>query len=131
VVSYLTLIDIADWERALAEMARVLRPGGRLLIANLTSMFSSDLPPDWIEGDDGRHYTATGDYFDHRDIRVDWLDTSLSQHHRPLSAYMTCLLAMGLALEHFEEPAPDSDDAETVDRYRRRPWFLVMEWSKA
>jgi ubiquinone/menaquinone biosynthesis C-methylase UbiE len=36
VVSYLSLIDIADVEAAVPEMARVLRPGGTLLIANLT-----------------------------------------------------------------------------------------------
>src|ERR1700761_2821180 len=33
VVTYLTLIDIPDIRRAIAEMARVLRPGGTLLIA--------------------------------------------------------------------------------------------------
>src|ERR1700739_479760 len=37
VVSSLTLIDIDEVDRAIAEMARVLRPGGTLLIANLTS----------------------------------------------------------------------------------------------
>src|SRR5688572_3672726 len=37
VVSYLTLIDIPDVETAIPEMARVLRPGGTLLIANLNS----------------------------------------------------------------------------------------------
>ena len=37
VVSCLSLIDIEHAERAIAEMARVLRPGGTLLVANLTS----------------------------------------------------------------------------------------------
>ena len=37
VVSYLTLIDIPDYQAAIGEMARVLRPGGSLLVANLTS----------------------------------------------------------------------------------------------
>ena len=36
-VSYLSLIDIADLARALTNIIRVLRPGGTLLIANLTS----------------------------------------------------------------------------------------------
>ena len=36
VVSYLSLIDIPDVEAAVPEMARVLKPGGTLLIANLT-----------------------------------------------------------------------------------------------
>src|SRR5689334_20980747 len=36
VVSYITLVDIPDFRAAIREMARVLRPGGSLLIANLT-----------------------------------------------------------------------------------------------
>ncbi len=37
VVSYLSLIDIPDNAAAIAEMARVVRPGGYVLIANLNS----------------------------------------------------------------------------------------------
>ena len=44
VVSYLSLIDIADAEQAIAEMVRVLQPGGTLLIANLTSFSSAAAP---------------------------------------------------------------------------------------
>ena len=43
-VSYLTLIDIDDYAAAIAEMARVLRPGGSLLIANLNSFSTAG---DW------------------------------------------------------------------------------------
>jgi 2-polyprenyl-3-methyl-5-hydroxy-6-metoxy-1,4-benzoquinol methylase len=44
VVSYLTLIDIPDLARALDRMAASLRPGGTLLIANLTSFCSAGMP---------------------------------------------------------------------------------------
>jgi ubiquinone/menaquinone biosynthesis C-methylase UbiE len=40
VVSYLTLVDMADFRMAISEMARVLKPGGSLLIANLTGFTS-------------------------------------------------------------------------------------------
>jgi len=43
VVSYLALIDIAELGRALSEMARVLRPGGSLLIANLTGFTTAGM----------------------------------------------------------------------------------------
>src|SRR5215831_18776297 len=43
-ISYLTLIDIADFRAALREMARVLKPGGILLIANLNSFIASYQP---------------------------------------------------------------------------------------
>ena len=41
VVSYLTLVDIADFRTAIGEMTRVLKPGGALLIANLTGFTSA------------------------------------------------------------------------------------------
>ncbi len=41
VVSYLSLIDIPDASAAIREMVRVLKPGGTLLIANLTSFNSA------------------------------------------------------------------------------------------
>jgi len=52
VVSYLTLVDIPDLRQALAEMNRVLQPGGTLLIANLTSFNTAGPPAGWVRGDD-------------------------------------------------------------------------------
>src|SRR5688572_9701063 len=47
VVSYLSLVDIPDAETAIAEMARVLRPGGALLIANLNSFNTAVVDGGW------------------------------------------------------------------------------------
>ena len=43
---------------------------------------------------------------------------------------MTLLLGAGLTLTHFDEPAPNSGDPDSADRYRRVPWFLLMELEK-
>lgn len=49
----------------------------------------------------------------------------------PLS-YFRLLLSSGLTLTHFDEPAPIAGaPAYRADGYRRAPWFLVMEWTKA
>ncbi len=48
VVSYLTLIDIPDIEPAIPGMARVLAPGGALLIANLNSFSTACCDTGWI-----------------------------------------------------------------------------------
>jgi ubiquinone/menaquinone biosynthesis C-methylase UbiE len=48
VVSHLTLIDIPDIRTAIAEMNRVLEPGGSLLIANLTSFNTACQPNEWV-----------------------------------------------------------------------------------
>jgi hypothetical protein len=50
--------------------------------------------------------------------------------HRPLSTYLQLFLGHGLTLTHFDEPAPVGGDPATAERYRRVPYFLIMEWTK-
>jgi SAM-dependent methyltransferase len=132
VVSYLSLIDIPDIRAAIPEMARVLRPGGRLLIANLTSFNTAGLG-EGLGGSydaDGRfRYTIDG-YLDERAQWVEWGGVRIVNHHRPLETYMRLLLEQGLVLTWFAEPSPTGGDPVTVDRYRRAPWFHVLEWRK-
>ena len=67
VVSYLSLIDIPDVQTAVLEMARVLRPGGTLLIANLTSFNTASGDIGWIKDRDGRRlYYAIDNYLQER-----------------------------------------------------------------
>jgi SAM-dependent methyltransferase len=130
VVSYLTLIDIDDIDRAIAEMARVLRPRGTLLIANLTSFATAGPDGGWQPDPDGRLHFCIDHYLDERAEWVSWRGIRVRNWHRPLSRYMTLLLGAGLMLTHFDEPAPNSGDPDRADRYRRVPWFLLMEWEK-
>jgi SAM-dependent methyltransferase len=131
VVSYLTLIDIPDIRQAIPQMARVLRPGGTLLIANINSFISACADVTWMRGADGSylHYPLDN-YLDERAMWVSWRGIRLRNWHRPLSLYMSLLLAQNLRLTWFDEPAPHGGDAEHVARYRRAPWHMVMEWRK-
>ncbi len=132
-VSYLSLIDIPDFRAAIAEMARVLRPGGRLLIANLTSFNTAGMGSGWIDGPDGQRIFPIDNYLDEMPEAVAWRGIAVTNWHRPLSAYLQALLGAGLVLTYFDEPAPSgfpAEDAAKADRYRRVPYFLVMEWSK-
>jgi SAM-dependent methyltransferase len=130
VVSYLSLIDIPDLLTASSRMAAALRPGGTLLIANLTSFNTAAMPDGWTTGADGVRRFAIDGYLDERAIWVEWRGIRVENRHRPLSTYMTTLLDLGLELRHFAEPAPTGGDPATVDRYRRAPWFHIMEWQK-
>jgi len=132
-VSYLTLIDIPDYRAAIAEMARVLRPGGALLIANITSFVSPCNGSGWVRDADERplHFRLDR-YLDEFPQWLAWDGIRVQNWHRPLSAYMAALLGCALSLRFFDEPGPiGSEDAERAALYRRVPWFLVMEWEKA
>ncbi len=132
VVSYLSLIDIPDIRIAIPEMARVLRSGGRLLIANLTSFNTAGLGEDLGSsfGADGSYRFSLDGYLDERPQWVEWSGIRIVNWHRPLETYMSLLIEQGLILTYFAEPAPTGGDPATVDRYRRAPWSMMMEWRK-
>ena len=60
----------------------------------------------------------------------EWKGIRIRQWHRPLSTYMRLLLAQGLRLTFFDEPAAIDNDDERASNARRRPWAMVMEWRK-
>ena len=87
VVSYLALIDIEDFRTALREMARVLAPGGRLLIANVSSCLSAG-PADGVSSNafkSGAGF-AIDHYFEERSRAVRIGKFRVRNWHRPLSA---------------------------------------------
>ncbi|WMS43714.1 class I SAM-dependent methyltransferase [Acuticoccus sp. MNP-M23] len=129
VVSYLTLIDIDDIDRAIAEMIRVLAPGGTLLVANLAPMVTANPHHGFVEAD-GNSIWPVDDYLAPRAEWVAWDDIRVRNWHRPLGQYMHAFLAGGLILRAFEEPVPTGGDPARVARYCRVPWFQIMAWTK-
>lgn len=131
VLSCVALIDIPDIDRAILEMARVLRPGGRALVANTNCFFSAGLPEGWIY--DAQNHAisfAIDRYLEAREIVSEWRGIRVINHHRPLSAYMSAFLDAGLILRRFEEPVAASDRPQKDARHNRVPYFSVMEWEK-
>ncbi len=129
VVSYLSLIDIPDIAAAIPEMARVLSPGGTLLVANLTSFNTAAT----IARDDRGWRRAGGavhGYLDDRSGWSEWRGIRVRNHHRSLSRYMSLLLATGLQLRYFDEPAASGGPAARRAKFNDAPWFHVMEWQK-
>lgn len=126
VVSYLTLIDNPDVATAIAEMTRVLKPGGRLLIANLTSF--STAGEGWSSEAERRF--CIDHYLDTRALLSEWDGIRITNWHRPLGYYMTLLLGEGLILRHFDEPRPHGGKPAVAEKYQRVPWLMMMEWEK-
>jgi len=131
VVSYLSLIDIEFIDAAIAEMARVLAPGGTLLIANLNGFNTAAAKGGWQQDWRGakRHF-AIDDYLVPRPTRAAWRGIDVINWHRPLSTYMALLIGAGLRLSFFTEPAPTGGDPARATTYRRAPYAHVMAWRK-
>ena len=130
VVSYLTLIDMPDIGTATREMARVLQPGGKLLIANLSSLCTALVGSGWTTNANGEPCFGVDRYFDERADWVGWRGIEIQTWHRPLSRYLSLLLDAGLQLRHFSEPTPYGGNETKAESYRRIPYFVIMEWEK-
>lgn len=130
VVSYLTLVDIDDIDRAILNMARALRPGGTLLVANLTSFNTAGMPEGWRESDGTARFSIDR-YLEERAVWLEMHGIRVRNWHRPLEMYMRAFLSAGLLLRNFAEPSPSGGDPERSERYRRVPWFHIMAWQKA
>lgn len=126
-LSYLTLIDIDDLDRAIAEAARVLRPGGHLLIANLNPFNTAG---SWRPDGGGGISFRLDNYLEERAEWVAWRGIRIRNWHRPMERYMRALLAAGLTLRHFEEPRAQGGDPDKAARYDRVPYFHIMDWQK-
>ncbi|MEJ6404013.1 class I SAM-dependent methyltransferase [Yoonia sp. 2307UL14-13] len=129
VVSYLSLIDIDDANSAIAEMARVLRPAGRILVANLSSFATSSA----IAGrktckDTGEEIRPLGRYLQHGKIWFEWDGLRVRNWHRPLSTYLGAFLEHGLTLTCFDEPQPHDCTQTEYAKYQAMPYLMMMEW---
>lgn len=127
-VSYLSLIDIELIDQAVAEAARVIRPGGGFLIANLSSINSAGV---WDYGLTGkaRHY-AVDNYMQERTVRQRWNGIDIVNWHRPFSTYFELLLRHGFVLKTFLEPMPHAEYRGKDPKFERVPNFVVMLWEK-
>jgi SAM-dependent methyltransferase len=132
VVSYVTLVDIVDFRTVIREMVRVLKPGGCLLVANLSGFTSACATQGWIKDEEGRRLHFPVDrYLDEFPFWLEWAGIRIENWHRPLTAYMAAFLDNDLRLRFFAEPEPVTGDPSRRDYHRRAPFFVVMEWQRS
>ncbi len=130
-VSYITLVDIFDYASAIREAARVLRPDGRFVVANLNFVTASQ---GWQRDADGnRLYHRVDRYAEEWPQTYEWSGMRIVNWHRPLANYMRAFLSSGLILRYFQTPVPEDhslrEDPQFEDWFRV-PLFNVMLWEK-
>jgi len=124
-VSFMSLQDVDAWEVAVAEAARVLRPGGTLVVAMTQPLNTAGrfLP---AEVDAARPFVIEGSWYERQRfddfVERDGLTMTFSYEHRPLQDYVDALADSGFVIERIREVGePDPDD-----KWHRVPLFLHL-----
>jgi SAM-dependent methyltransferase len=127
-VAFMSLQDMDDLATAVAEAARILRPGGRFCLAVAHPIRSAG---GFDSKDPDSAFRIAGSYFERRPWP--WrhshsgMTISIPSEHRPLEAYSAALEAAGLLIESLREPAPDPEAVAgrpPLLRWTRLPCFL-------
>ncbi|MDQ6802409.1 MAG: class I SAM-dependent methyltransferase [Acidobacteriota bacterium] len=136
VMASMSLMDVEDYEGAIDEAWRVLRPGGRLFMSITHPCFSTPVSR-WIKSDDGGLQVFAVDRYMQRAEWEGFIATSFQRpvvrRHKPLQDFVGPLLRRGFLLRAFDEPGASVEQIRTsprLERLNRIPYFLFMTWQK-
>jgi len=121
VLACLVFEHIDDLDDAIAEVARVLRPGGRFAFFLNHPLLQT---PDsgWIDDhmvDPPEQYWRIGPYLvETATVEEVEKDVFIRFVHRPLSRYVNALIANGLIIERMFEPSPPEGFLDRAPEYR-------------
>ncbi len=134
-VACLVFEHITDVDGALAEVARVLAPGGTFLFL-LNHPLLQVPGSGWIDDHIlGEQYWRVGAYLV-EDISLEELAPGviLPFVHRPLSRYVNQMATVGMFIEHMDEPAPPPGFIANAPEYQDAitiPRLLVLRARKS
>lgn len=137
-VANYVLIDVPDYQAAIAEIARVLKPGGRFVytLSQRTLDFGWHAPaPDSPRRED-RSSWKDDDYFVRRAGYEQWGDLKpILSFHRPMRDYVAACQRAGLKLRDIDEPELSEEGRHELPAYlvrqnQRAPISYVLKHIK-
>ena len=135
VVVCLVLEHVDPFEPAIAEIARVLAPQGRLVLFLNHPLLQTPGSGFVVDTVLEEEYWRVGPYLaDDRAMEEVAPGVDLEFLHRPLSRYVNCLAEHGLLVEHMDEPAPPAGFLSRAPEYEQAatiPRLLVLVSRKA
>jgi ubiquinone/menaquinone biosynthesis C-methylase UbiE len=146
VTAFMSLMDVAEPERTLGEVARVLRPGGFAQFSVLHPVISAPIGR-WVHDESGvRQARAVGDYFYQGPLTERWSFAAapaavrdryqpftITYARRTLTGWLSAVLGAGLVIEAIAEPCADEETAAThpqIADTRIAPHFLIVRARK-
>jgi ubiquinone/menaquinone biosynthesis C-methylase UbiE len=117
VLSFMSLMDCADYNGAIEEFFRILKPGGDLFF-NITHPCFFTKGYDWIEDENGKKIKlCVAEYFSNEPWEFVWKFSHapdaentepfrVMQFSRTLSTYLNGLLTAGFNIKKIDEPRP-------------------------
>jgi SAM-dependent methyltransferase len=146
VTAFMSLMDVAEPERTLGEVARVLRPGGFVQFSVLHPVMSTPIGR-WVHDESGvRQARVVGDYFYEGPLTETWTfgaapaevrdryqPFTITYARRTLAGWLSAVLGAGLVIEAIAEPRADEETAAAhpqVADTRIAPYFLIVRARK-
>jgi SAM-dependent methyltransferase len=126
--AFMSLMDVPEPDRALAESYRVLKPGGFLQFSIAHPCFDTPHRRNLRDANHRTYAIEVGDYFEGNDGEIDeWLFKAAPSHvkvgmrkfriprfRRTLSYWFNLLIETGFQLEQVAEPRPTDETVAAV-----------------
>jgi ubiquinone/menaquinone biosynthesis C-methylase UbiE len=147
VTAFMSLMDMADQQKVLGGVARVLKPGGFLQFSILHPCFAPPTRRNVRNADGDVVAVEVADYFEETDGAIDrWIFSSIPREerdrlepfsvprfHRTLTSWVSMIVGAGLTIEAFGEPRASEAVARSepvVADTRVAPIFLHVRASR-